>query len=124
MRDLPVEAKITQIISCDQSACERFLPFDSLRSLRAGSQYGGCAAVKWMQRHVAARNDSAVVAAAVSQRHGIRSAARDGGHYNFVRPESACCNVSSSADSKPAPAGKPRAMRVSATGLSLKRSTR
>ena len=30
------------------------LLFDSLRSLRAGSQYGGCAAVEWMQRHVAA----------------------------------------------------------------------
>src|SRR5205085_8441116 len=57
MRDLPVEAKITQLISCDQSACERFLPFDSLRSLRAGSQHGGCGAVKWMQRHVAARHD-------------------------------------------------------------------
>ena len=47
--------------SRDISKCfrnsKRFLPFDSLRSLRAGSQYGGCAAVKWMQRHASARND-------------------------------------------------------------------
>jgi small-conductance mechanosensitive channel len=43
---------------------------------------------------------------------------------NFVRPDNACCNVSSSADSKPAPAGSPRAIRVNATGLSFKRSTR
>jgi histidinol-phosphate aminotransferase len=43
---------------------ERCLPFDSLRSLRAGSQYGGCAAVKWMQRHVAARHDRQALAAA------------------------------------------------------------
>ncbi len=43
---------------------------------------------------------------------------------SFVRPESACCKVNSSADSKPAPTGKPRAMRVSAIGLSFKRSTR
>ena len=36
---------------------KRCLPFGSLRSLRAGSQCGGYAAIKWMQRHVAARHD-------------------------------------------------------------------
>ncbi len=43
--------------------------------------------------------------------------------YNFVLPESAADSVSSSADSRPPPAGIPRAMRVSATGLLFKRST-
>jgi len=47
---------------------QRCLPFDSLRSLRAGFQYVGCAAVKWMQRHVAARHDKAqALAACASQ---------------------------------------------------------
>ena len=43
--------------------------------------------------------------------------------YNFVLPESAADSVNSSADSRPPPAGIPRAMRVSATGLLFKRST-
>jgi hypothetical protein len=43
--------------------------------------------------------------------------------YNFVLPDSAANSVNSSADSKPPPAGIPRAMRVSATGLLFKRST-
>src|SRR5205814_1723421 len=43
--------------------------------------------------------------------------------YNFVLPDSAADSVNSSADSRPPPAGIPRAMRVSATGLLFKRST-
>ncbi len=43
--------------------------------------------------------------------------------YNLVRPDNAAESVNSSADSKPTPAGIPRAMRVSATGLFFKRST-
>ena len=53
----------------------------------------------------------------------IRSAG-DGGSYNFVLPDIACWSVSSSADSNPAPAGSPRAMRVSVSNLSFRRSTR
>ena len=43
--------------------------------------------------------------------------------HNFVLPESAADNVSSSADSRPPPAGIHRAMRVSAIALLFKRST-
>jgi hypothetical protein len=43
--------------------------------------------------------------------------------YSFVLPESAADSVNSSADSRPPPAGMPRAMRVSATGLLFNRST-
>ena len=41
--------------------------------------------------------------------------------YNFVLPDSAADSVNSSADSRPPPAGIPRAMRVSATGLLLQK---
>jgi len=50
-------------------------------------------------------------------------ATRDNGGYSFVLPDSAADSVNSSADSRPPPAGMPRAMRVSATGLLFKRST-
>ena len=43
--------------------------------------------------------------------------------HNFVLPESAADSVNSSADSRPPPAGMPRAMRVSVIGLPFKRST-
>src|SRR5439155_20203752 len=43
--------------------------------------------------------------------------------YSFVRPVSAAESVSSSADSRPPPAGIPRAIRVRLTGLFFKRST-
>ena len=43
--------------------------------------------------------------------------------YNFVLPESAADNVNSSADSRPPPAGIPRAMRVRVIGLPFNRST-
>jgi hypothetical protein len=41
-------------------------PFDSLRSLRAGSQYGGCAAVNWMQLPALSDNRMGHVAAPMS----------------------------------------------------------
>ena len=43
--------------------------------------------------------------------------------HSFVRPDNAAESVNSSADSRPPPAGMPRAMRVSAIGLPFKRST-
>ena len=43
--------------------------------------------------------------------------------HNFVLPDRAADSVNSSADSRPPPAGIPRAMRVSATGLFFNRST-
>src|SRR2546429_566731 len=43
--------------------------------------------------------------------------------HSFVRPESAAESVSSSADSRPPPAGMPRAIRVRLIGLSFKKST-
>ena len=41
--------------------------------------------------------------------------------YNFVLPDSAADSVNSSADSRPPPAGIPRAMRVSATRFALQK---
>src|SRR5213592_3540413 len=43
--------------------------------------------------------------------------------HSFVRPESTAESVSSSADSRPPPAGMPRAIRVRLTGLAFKKST-
>ncbi len=44
-------------------------------------------------------------------------------YYSLVLPESAAESVNSSADSRPPPAGIPRAMRVSVIGLPFNRST-
>jgi hypothetical protein len=55
--EVETSLNISELARFRNKNSQRFLPFDTLRSLRAGSQYGGCAAVKWMQRHVAARND-------------------------------------------------------------------
>src|SRR5712691_13268186 len=46
----PLQRVFAEIVRC--------LPFGSLRSLRAGSQFGASGAINWMQRHVAARHDS------------------------------------------------------------------
>jgi len=106
---------------------EKKTGFDGSRTLIQGGFCAWCSAGSILMHDISKKTTATgfkIKAPCGARREGRSHgcAVRDG-RYSFVLPESAAESVNSSADSRPPPAGMPHAMRVSVTGLLLKRST-